>query len=140
MRPQTIPHEIADQHTGYQQPNDQLIRRNNTPWEHIQYYVPAGLGVNNWTGAGPARPSWWMKNDTISPRSGGKVRWLQNPAAPGTGLHTYVVDNASGSIGSAARYTDPAVPQQQARRQNRLSPSRYHGQSYSQTTQVQGAR
>ena len=78
---------------------------------------------------------------TISPRQGGKVRFLQNPAAPGTGLHTYVVDDASGAIGTAARYTTPASGvRQTGRRQNRLSPARYVGQSYSQTTRTQGGR
>lgn len=141
MRPQRIPDGQAEQRVGHQQVNDGLIVRDNTPWQHIQYFVPAGKGVNNWTAAGPPRPSWWMKNDTISPRSGVSMsRWLQNPAAPGTGLHTQVVDDASGSIGSAARYTTPGVPSQSSRRQNRLSPARYHGQSYSQTTRLQGAR
>ncbi len=142
MRPAVAPLGMGDrQRTGYQQPNDALIIRDNTPHQHIQKYSGAGQTVNNWAKAGPPRPSFAVdRADTISPRSGGKVRWLQNPAAPGTGLHTYVVDDASGAIGSAARYTTAGVPKQSSRRQGRLSSSRYTGQSFSQTTQIQGAR
>ena len=142
MRPRVAPHGIGDrQSTGYQQPNDTRISRDNTPHQHIQYRSSAGRPVNDWAHSGPPRPSLWINSVTISPRQGGKVRYLQNPAAPGTGLHTYVVDDASGAIGSAARYTTPASGvRQTGRRQNRLSPARYVGQSYSQTTRTQGGR
>jgi hypothetical protein len=139
MRPRVAPHGIGDrQSTGYQQPNDALIERDNTPHQHIQYAGNGTLPFNDWVHSGPPRPSWWIQSDTISPRQGAKNRWLQNPAAPGTGLHTYVVNNASGAIGSADRFTTAGVPKQRSRRQNRLSPSRYSGQSFSQTTNVQG--
>jgi len=141
MRPYTAA-SVVDQRerTGYQ-PNDALIRRDGQPQWLVQNYQAAGAQVNAWTQAGPARPSLWLeRGQTLTPRQGGKVRWLQNPAAPGTGLHTEVNNNASGAIGSAARYADPQVPRMRGRRQNRLHPAVYTGQSYSQTTKITGAR
>lgn len=140
MRPFTAPHGIGDgQSTGYQQPNDGLIARDQTPHQHIQKRSSAGMPVNDWAHSGPPRPSLWIRSITITPRSGGKVRWLQNPAAPGTGLHTFVVNDASGALGGAnTRMADPAHRGMSSRRQNRLSPARYRGQSYSQTTRIQG--
>jgi hypothetical protein len=141
MRPWTS-WDGDDQRTHEGRPsNDALIRRDGLPQYLVQNYVAAGVQVNNWTAAGPARPTLWTaRGQTLTPRSGGKVRWLQNPAAPGTGLHTAVNNDASGAVGSIGRYQDPKVPQMRARRQNRLSPALYSGQSYSQTTKIQGAR
>jgi len=140
MRPFT-PVSLADERDRLGPPsNDALIRRDGAPQLLLANYQPAGRQVNDWTGAGPARPTVWTeRGQTLSPRSGvSQSRFYQNPAAPGTGLHTAVNNDASGSIGSAGRYTDPEVPQQRGRRQNRLLPAAYSGQSYSQTTQVQG--
>lgn len=141
MRPYTA-QSFVDQRTRYSNhAYDSLIRRDGVPQYLVQNYQPAGAQVNNWTAAGPARPTLWtMRMQTITPRSGGKVRWLQNPAAPGTGLHTEVNNDASGAVGSAGRYSDDNVPQMRVRRQNRLSPAVYTGQSYSQITKIQGAR
>lgn len=141
MRPWTA-WDVDDQRTHEGRPsNDALIRRDGQPQYLVQNYAPAGVQVNNWTAAGPARPTLWTaRGQTLTPRQGGKVRWLQNPAAPGTGLHTAVNNDASGAVGSIGRYADPKVPQMRARRQNRLSPALYNGQSYSQTTKLQGAR
>jgi hypothetical protein len=122
--------------------NDALIRRDGLPQYLVQNYQRAGAQVNNWTAAGPARPTLWSeRGQTLTPRRGvTQSRWFQNPAAPGTGLHTAVNNDASGAIGSAGRYTDADVPQMRARRQNRLSPAVYSGQSFSQTTKLQGSR
>lgn len=141
MRPWTGP-SVADERELWGAPsNDSLIRRDGVPQYLEQNWQRAGAPVNNWTAAGPARPSLWtIRQQTLTPRQGGKVRWLQNPAAPGTGLHTEVSNDASGAIGTAGRYTADNVPRMRARRQNRLSPAVYSGQSYSQTTKVQGAR
>jgi hypothetical protein len=108
----------------------------------VQNWQRAGAPVNDWTHAGPARPTlWFERGQTLSPRSGvSRSRFFQNPAAPGTGLHTQVDNDASGAFGSAGRYLNADVPQMRARRQNRLSPAVYTGQSFSQTTTVQGGR
>lgn len=142
MRPYTAQSMVDQRLRSSDSSNDALIRRDGLPQWLVQNYVAAGVQVNNWTAAGPARPTLWTaRGQTLTPRSGGKVRWLQNPAAPGTGLHTEVNNDASGAIGTQARYLTPASGvRQRGRRQNRLSPALYSGQSFSQTTKVQGAR
>lgn len=142
MRPWTA-WDVDSQRThGGPQSNDALIRRDGVPQFLVQNYVAAGVPVNRWTQAGPARPTLWTeRGQTLTPRRGvSQTRWFQNPGAPGTGLHTEVNNDASGAVGSAGRYLNADVPQMRARRQNRLSPAVYTGQSYSQTTKLQGSR
>ena len=142
MRPYTAQSMVDQRLRCSASSNDALIRRDGQPQWLIQNYQRAGAQVNNWTAAGPARPTLWtVRGQTLTPRSGGKVRWLQNPAAPGTGLHTEVNNDASGAIGTQARYLNPTSGvRQRGRRQNRLSPALYSGQSFSQTTKLQGTR
>lgn len=148
MRPWT-PASLADQRERTGAPNnDSRIRRDGVPQFLRQNWQRAGAPVNNWTAAGPARPTLWTeRGQTLTPRSGVSVsRWLRNPGDPTgqTGLHTQVITDASGKPAdprtSQGRYVDNNVPQMRARRQNRLSPAVYTGQSFSQTTKVQGAR
>lgn len=142
MRPWTS-WDGDDQRTHEGRPsNDALIRRDGQPQYLVQNYVAAGVQVNNWTAAGPARPTLWTaRGQTLTPRQGtSRTQHLRNPVEPESGLHTAVNNNASGAVGSIGRYADPKVPQMRARRQNRLSPALYSGQSYSQTTKLQGAR
>lgn len=114
---------------------DSGIHRDVGPWVPVQHFTPAGRGVANWD-SWPARDSVRQREVTVNQRAGNsRARWLQNPQAPWTGLHTQV----AGVQTQTARYVDKQVPQMSTRRQNHLSSTLYRGQSYSQTTVVQGA-
>jgi hypothetical protein len=126
--------------------NDGDINAEHTPITVAQNYVTAGKGYNDWTSCGPSRngPGLWMRDVVVNRRQGtDNTSYLQNPEDPGTGLVTQVqgLSTYSAQAGQLIeRYTTSGVPQQTRRRQNRLSPARYSGQNYSQTTQVQGGR
>jgi hypothetical protein len=139
MRPQRPSPGLADDRARYSpETNDSLIRRDYTPWYPRATVVPAGTGRASWWAAGPARPELAQRNVTVNPRQGNsRSRAMQNPLAPGTGLHT---EPQHAAIGTIARYVNPDNPRMSTARQNRLLPARYTGQSYSQTTLTQGAR
>lgn len=114
---------------------DDGIHRDVGPWVPVQHFTPAGRGVANWDDW-PARDSVRQREVTVNQRVGtSRTRYLQNPQAPWTGLHTQVF----GVQTQHARYVDGQVPQMSVRRQNHLSSTLYRGQSFSQTTTVQGA-
>jgi hypothetical protein len=124
--------------------NDGSINAEHTPATYPQKYVTAGKGYNDWTSCGPSLngPGIWMRDVVVNVRQGtDNTAFMQNPELKGTGLvsQVYGVSTYAGQVTQQiARYTDPSVPQQTRRRQNRLSPARYTGQSYSQTTRIQG--
>lgn len=136
MRPRRPAPGVADpweRAPGYV--NDSGILRDVGPWVPVQHFVPAGRGVANWD-AWPARDSIRQREVAVNQRVGTtRTRFLQNPQAPWTGLHSQV----RGANTTAARYVDNRVPQMSVRRQNHLSSALYRGQSYSQSTLVQGA-
>lgn len=138
--PAPPPHGLADTQERYSpKVSDTLIMRDHTPWYPVQHYTPPGKAGINWAEAGPALPSLRQRNVTINPMVGNSnTRQLQNPLAPGHGLHTEFPDNWH-TAKTHTRYLLDDSAKIQPWRQNRLSPSRYTGQSYSQTTEVQGA-
>lgn len=139
MNPWPTAPGVADSYARYSpSSNDQQVRRENTPWIPTPNVSVPGTGRASWWAAGPARPSLEMRSVTTNPRVGNsRSRFAQNPLAPGTGLHTQPRDH---SVGTIQRYVTPGVGKMRPARQNRLSPARYEGQSYSQTTITQGAR
>lgn len=138
--------------------NDTLIRRQQQPWFPQESYVPAGDSWVNWTAAGPIRESLHMRDATYRLMVGNsRTRNLQNPGgdqietAPGyrstadgriiqpthrvsVGLHT---DPKRPALATVERYTN-RNPRMTTARQDRLRSGQYTGQSYSQTTRVQG--
>jgi hypothetical protein len=84
------------------------------------YYLPAANNWVNWTAAGPIRRIIKEMNFTYRPIVGAP-RWK--------GLHTNIPIQPRDQAGRA---------RMKARRQNRLTVQRYRGQTYSQTTQLQG--
>lgn len=107
--------------------------------ERVPFYsatVRSSLGDSwvDWTAAGPPRAELHMRTTEWRQESGrGSSRFPVNPTSPTGGYHTMT---PHGVQRTAARYQD--TPQQTGARINRLSSSRYNGQSYSQTTAVQG--
>lgn len=139
--------------------NDTGIRRQQMPWYANAFYTPAGNSWVNWTAAGPIRPELHMRDATYRLMEGNSAtRNLQNPGpgervtAPGyrstqdgriiqptttirVGLHT---DPKRSARITVERYTN-RNPRMTTARQDRLRSGQYTGQSYSQTTRVQGA-
>lgn len=139
--------------------NDTTVTRHKSAWYPSDSYTPAGNSWVSWTAAGPARPELHMMNSTYRKMVGNdRSRNLQSPApgqvetAPGyrttpdgriiqpthtvpIGLHT---DPRRVALVTVQRYTN-ANPRMKAPRQDRLRSGQYTGQSFSQTTRIQGA-
>lgn len=138
--------------------NDTRIRRQQQPWFPQDTYAPAGDSWVNWTAAGPIRETLHMRDATYRVMAGtSRTRNLMNPGgdliatAPGyrstpdgkiiqpthrisVGLHT---DPKTPALTTVERYTN-RNPRMTTARQDRLRSGQYTGQSYSQTTRVQG--
>lgn len=138
MRPQRPATGVADQRARYDGGSqDTAILRDNTPWIPTQHYIPAARGVASWA-AYPARPALCQRDVTYNRRGGTtQTRYLQNPNAPGTGLHTQQTGVKHSAV-TVERYAEQDIGRMKNRRQNRLSPAIYNGQSFSQTTDLQG--
>lgn len=117
---------------------DDGIRRDRTAW--FSHSVRSGVGTVavDWTAAGPPRPELHMRNVTVRTMAGtSRTRALASPYDPQLGLHSKTPGNqVRGNASRAAAGT----PIMKHGRTDRLSPARYSGQSYSQTTLEQGAR
>lgn len=117
--------------------NDDQIRRDRTPWFPRPTKSGAGTGTVDWTAAGPARPQLHMRNVTVRTMAGtSATRYPASPYDPSIGLHSQTPISPRGNI---QRYQAKA-PVMKPGRNDRLSPARYTGQSYSQTTLEQGAK
>lgn len=113
---------------------DTAVTRDRQPYYHAEIRSAVGDGWVNWTAAGPVRGELHMRTTEYRVEQGG-TRYPYIPGSPTGGRHT-MVPNAVGQ--SLPRYVSGVVPQMEAARINRLAPARYAGQSYSQTTAVQG--
>lgn len=116
--------------------NDSGVQRSRLPFYHAGVRSAVGDGWVNWTAAGPPRAELHMSNTEYRRESGyGSRRFPFIPGSPTGGRHT-MVPNATAY--TMPRYVSGAIPQMQSARINRLAAARYAGQSYSQTTAVQG--
>jgi len=104
-----------------QNTNAVLIRRARGGYYRESYYLPAANNWLNWTAAGPIRRIIKEWNFTYRPVVAAP-RWK--------GLHTNIPFQPRDQAGRA---------RMQARRQNRLTVQRFRGQTYSQTTKLQGS-
>lgn len=127
--------------------NEQSINHERFPWYHTGYIGSNHDSLVNWDDCGPVRPSLHNRQVTINRQVGSSNTRAQDPnpirtygTQDGTrggqihGLHT---NPAQSKYATNANFR--ARQQQQPARVNRLSPSVYTGQSYSQTTVVQGS-
>ena len=123
-------------------PNEALVQHERMPTYHQAYQGSSHEWRVAWTDSGPVRPALWMRQTTVRRQAGSDNTRNFDPHPitgwgtqdQGHGMHTnhpmpktWVNKNFRGRV------------QQQPARINRLSPAVYTGQSYSQTTQVQGA-
>lgn len=127
--------------------NEATVVHERTPWYDVDYMTSNHDSLVNWTDCGPIRQSLHMRQMTVNRQVGTSAtrNFDPNPIATygtqdGTtggqihGMHT----NPSGYKPSQLRnFRDRQ--QQQPARVNRLSPALYTGQSYSQTTVIQGS-
>lgn len=121
--------------------NDDLIQRDRVPWYDRDYLTSNHDSLVNWTDCGPIRPSLHMRQQTVTRMQGTSATRNFDPHPivtlgmqdQGHGMHTNPPQPKA-----AANRNFRDRQQQQPARVNRLSPSVYTGQSYSQTTVVQG--
>lgn len=121
--------------------NEQTIQHERTPWYDQDYSTSNHDTLVNWVDCGPIRPSLHMRNVTVNRQVGTSATRFFDPHPisqfgtqdQGHGMHTNPEPTKK-----ATNRNFRARQQQQPARINRLSPAVYTGQSYSQTTVVQG--
>jgi len=122
-------------------PNEESIQHERFPFYDQDYIGSHHDTLVNWTDCGPIRPSLHMRQETINRQVGTSNTRNQDPwpittygiQDSGHGMHT-----TPEGYKQATNRNFRARQQQQPARINRLSPAVYTGQSYSQTTVVQG--
>lgn len=115
---------------------DRGVMWDRTPWMHREERSPVGDGWVNWTAAGPVRAELHMRNMTYRREAGSDHgRFPYVPGSPTGGMHTMYPGAVRRTV---PRYQD--TPQMRGARTDRLSPARYTGQTFSQTTEMQGGR
>lgn len=113
---------------------DTEIVRDRSPFYQRSRFIPPPVTWISWTAAGPVRPELHMRCATLRTMVGNsESRYPVVPGSPTTGMHTMTPSGVSRTI---PRYVE--TPQMTAARQFRLAPGQYSGQTYSQTTRLQG--
>lgn len=113
---------------------DTEIIRDRGPFYQQPRYMPPPVTWVNWTEAGPLRPELHVRNTSLREMAGNsRSRYPVVPGSPTTGMHTMVTPGVARTV---PRYVQ--TPQMRAARIDRLSPGQYAGQTYSQTTRLQG--
>lgn len=127
--------------------NEQSIDHERFPWYKQGYIGSHRDSLVNWTDCGPIRPSLNNRQVTINRQVGTSNTRAQDPNP----IRTYGTQDGTRDGVTHGLHTNPqqakyatnanfrARQQQQPARVNRLSPAVYTGQSFSQTTVVQGA-
>lgn len=114
---------------------DAGVRRDRMPFYSVGVRSAVGDSWVNWTAAGPPRAELHMRTTQWRQEAGrGSTRYPVVPGSPTGGMHTMV---KSGVDRTLPRFQE--TQQMRGARINRLASSRYTGQSYSQTTAVQGS-
>jgi hypothetical protein len=112
------------------------VDRERQPYYHVETKSNVGDGWVNWTAAGPPRAELHMRTTEYRRESGyGSRRFPFIPSSPTGGMHTMTPTSTAYTM---PRYVSGQIPQMTAARINRLAAARYAGQSYSQSTAVQG--
>lgn len=115
--------------------NDSQIRRDHSNSWPTDSRHGVGDALVDWTACGPPRPELHTRIVNFRVMAGtSATRYLPNPYDPTVGLHSRTHRSPLGNI---QRY-EAGSPTIRPGRQDRLTVSRRTGQSYSQTTRVQG--
>lgn len=112
---------------------DGQIIRERRPFYSALVRSSVGNSWVDWTAAGPPRAELHMRTTEWREEQGASASRFPTVDTPTGGRHTMV---HSGVKITTPRFVE--TPQMQGARINRLSNARYAGQSYSQTTAVQG--
>lgn len=132
--PRTLAAGLGTELTRY--PGDAFdteIIRDRGPFYQRALYIPPANNWVSWTAAGPTRPELHMRCTSLRNMVGNSASRYPVVDSPSTGMHTM---GPSGVARTVNRYV--TTPQMTAARYDRLRPGQYSGQTYSQTTQVQG--
>lgn len=132
--PRTLAVGIDDFHSRY--PGtvyDSQLVRDRGPYYQADRIIPPGNNWVSWTAAGPQRPELHMRNVTFREMQGNTTSRYPVANTPSGGLHTMTPPGVAYTV---PRYV--TTPQMTGARVNRLLPGQYRGQTYSQTTQIQG--
>jgi hypothetical protein len=121
--------------------NELTISHERVPVFDSNYMTSNHDTLVNWTDCGPIRPSLWMRNTTVNRQVGTSTTRNYDPRPivtlgtqdQGHGMHT---NPEKAKVAQLKNYR--GRQQQQPARVNRLSPGVRSGQSYSQTTTIQG--
>lgn len=106
------------------------------PFYSAECRSPVGNGWVDWTAAGPPRAELHMRCWTWREEEGTSAsRYPYIPSSPTGGRHTMTPTAVTRTM---PRFVESGLPQMTSARVDRLSSARYAGQSYSQTTAVQG--
>lgn len=112
---------------------DTQIIRDRGPFYSRDRAMAAGDNWVNWSTAGPVRPSVWQRNVSLRTMVGNSASRYPFVNTPTGGMHTMTAGAVSRTL---PRYQQ--TPQMVGARVDRLQPGQYSGQTYSQTTQLQG--
>lgn len=113
--------------------NDDLIVRDRGPYYQRPRFTPPPVTWISWTQAGPLRPELGMRDSSYRRMVGNTRSRFPVVDSPTTGMHTMVTPGVARTV---RRFV--ATPQMVPARADRLSPGQYSGQTYSQTTRLQG--
>jgi hypothetical protein len=112
---------------------DTQIIRDRGPYIQKDRARAAGDNWVNWSTSGPVRPSMHQRNTTFRTMVGNSASRFPFVDTPTGGMHTMTAGAVSRTV---PRYV--TVPQMVGARIGRLQPGQYAGQTYSQTTRLQG--
>lgn len=116
--------------------NDALIRRDNSNFWPTDVKHGVGDSLVDWSACGPSRPEMHSRVVSFRVMAGtSNTRYIPNPYDPTVGLHSRTHRSQLGNI---QRY-EAGTATMRPGRQDRLTQVTYSGQSYSQTTRMQGA-
>lgn len=132
--PRTLAVGIEDEKARYPGTvfDTEIVRDRGPYFQHPRVPRP-GDGWVNWTAAGPLRPELHQRSVSFRTMVGNSASRYPVVATPTTGMHTM---GPAGVARTVERYV--TTPQMTAARPFRLSPGQYNGQTYSQTTRLQG--
>jgi hypothetical protein len=114
---------------------DGMIVRDRGAYYQQPVFIPPPITWISWTAAGPRRPELHGRNATWRNMGGNSATRFPVVDSPTTGMHTM---GQAGTQRTMNRYV--VTPQMVPARPDRLSPAVYAGQTYSQTTRLQGGR
>jgi hypothetical protein len=109
------------------------IVRDRGPYVQKDRAMAAGDNWVNWSTGGPVRPSIHERNVTFRTMVGNSASRFPQVDTPTGGMHTMTAGAVSRTV---PRYV--TTPQMVGARIGRLQPGQYSGQTYSQTTRLQG--